>query len=153
MKTERRAAVEQLLNEALKAAVKNGESGANKALDQLFRLSLALRSELAEAEPGHQSTCVAESRPATDSSLLVSTPPTSMNEGPPPDDQQQVGRHDSWLSRAIVPDFTLARADRLFMIGMCVLAWLIEPDVRDSPLALSELMFIRSCPSSYMVGL
>jgi hypothetical protein len=155
MKTERRAAAEQLLNEAtevLKAAGKNREAGADKTLDQLFRLSLALRSELAEAEPDHHAACINDSRPTAESSLHAITPTTIVNEDVPPKDQQHHLRHESWLSRAVVPDFTLARADRLFMIGMCVLAWLIEPAVSDSPLALSGLMFVRVVPVFILGG-
>jgi hypothetical protein len=52
----------------------------------------------------------------------------------------------SWLS-----DFTLHPIARLVISGMCILAWVIQPEPSDSAVATGLLMFLRSVPI-FIVG-
>ena len=52
----------------------------------------------------------------------------------------------------MVQDFTLVRADRLLMCGLCLLAWLIEPTLSDSPPSVAALMFVRFVPIFILFG-
>ncbi|HTQ39179.1 MAG TPA: hypothetical protein VMJ32_09120 [Pirellulales bacterium] len=154
MKTKDRISDEELLNEAnevLKAAKKNGDCIPEALLDQVFQLSLALRRELDGAEPNFKSVTSAEAFPAAEgTSKMLDEARVKIEQSPAR--QQPIKRPESSVCWRAVHDFTLVRADRLLLIGLCLLAWLIEPTFSDSPLALSALMFVRVVPIFILGG-
>jgi hypothetical protein len=153
MKTEARTGAEQLLKEAtevLKAANKNGDRRPDAILNQLSQLSLVLRRELEDTKPRQNCGDATNTRPVKESrSAQLAAEITSEKSIP---SLEPLGRRDTLLHRDSAHDFTLARIDRLLVILFCMLAWLVEPNINDSSLALSGLMFVRFVPVFILGG-
>lgn len=148
-----RAAAEELLKEATEA-LKTLAAAKGKLLEEktnrLFREVAGLRRQLSEGvmdsvmdEPADATACSALNNPGR--------PPLSeVITGSAPHDAEDAQRPRSWRTHWLkadqAKDSALHPIVRLVICGLCILAWMIQPETTDSSGATTLLMFLRFVP-------